>query len=59
MKFSMAPELSSAEVSALFFEVLTWTLIDINWRFDKYTHSELSALIKADLIRHWENPVLL
>ena len=25
----------------------------------KYTRSELSALIKADLIRHWENPVLL
>jgi hypothetical protein len=40
------------------FEVFTYTLIDIDWRFDKYTRSELIALIKAELIRHWENPAL-
>jgi hypothetical protein len=58
MKFSVAPELRSAVVSALLFEVFTYTLIDMDWQFDKYTCSELIALIKAELIRHWENPVL-
>jgi hypothetical protein len=59
MKFSVAPESRSALVSALLFEVLTYTLIDMDWRFDKYTRSELNALIKAELIRRWENPALL
>ena len=58
-KFSVAPESRSAAVSALLFEVLTYTLIDMDWRFDKYTRSELIALIKAELIRRWENPALL
>ena len=58
IKFSVAPKSRSAAVSALLFEVFTYTLIDIDWRFDKYTRSELIALIKAKLIRHWENPAL-
>jgi hypothetical protein len=58
MKFLVAPESRSVVVSALLFKVFTYTLIDMDWRFDKYTHSELIVLIKAKLIRHWENPVL-
>ena len=57
MKFSVAPESSNARVSALFLEVCKKTHIDIDWRLDKYTRSELSALIKAILIRLLENPV--
>jgi hypothetical protein len=56
MKFSVAPESRSAGVSALLFDVWIKTRIDIDWRFDKYTRSELIALTKADLVRHWENP---
>ena len=59
IKFSVAPESRSAVVSALLFDVWRNTCIDIDWRFDKYTRSELPALIKADLIRQSENPAPL
>ena len=57
MKFSVAPESSNAGVSALFLKVCKKTRIDIDWRLDKYTCSELSDLIKAILIRLPETPV--
>ena len=56
MKFSVASESRSAGVSALLFGVWIKTHIDIDWQFDKYTHFELIALTKADLVRPWENP---
>ena len=59
MKFSVAPESSKAEASALLLDVCKNTHIDMDWRFNKYTRSELIDLTKAALIRPSENPVLL
>ena len=59
MKFSVAPESSKAEASALLLDVCKNTHIDMDWRFDKYTRSELMDLIKAALIRPSENPAPL
>ena len=56
MKFSVAPESRSAVVSALLLDVCRNTRIERDWRFDKYTRSELTVLIKAELIRLLENP---
>ena len=59
MKFSVAPESKKAEASALLLDMCRNTCIDIDWRFDKYTQSELIDLIKAALIRPSENPAPL
>ena len=56
MKFLVAPESRSAVVSALLLDVCRNTHIERDWRFDKYTRSELTILIKAELIRLCENP---
>src|ERR1700677_1597154 len=56
MKFSVAPESRSAGVLALLLMVWIKTRIDIDCRFDRNTRSELSPLIKAELIRRRENP---
>ena len=56
MKFSVAPESRSALVSALRSRECRKTFNVIDCRFDKYTFSVLTSLIKADVIRRWENP---
>jgi hypothetical protein len=58
-KFSVAPESRSAGVSALLLMVWIKTRIDIDCQFDRNTRSELSPLIKAELIRQRENPASL
>ena len=57
MKFSVAPESSRATASALLdFECIkTCSIID--FRFDINTSWSRYHLIRADLIRHFENPV--
>jgi hypothetical protein len=57
MKFSMAPESSSAEVSALLDKEFKYTRIVIDRRFDRYTLLVLNALTKAELVRRPENPL--
>jgi hypothetical protein len=57
MKFSVAPESSSAEVSALLDKEFKYTQIVIDRRFDRYTLLVLNALTKAELVRRPENPL--
>jgi hypothetical protein len=57
MKFSVAPESSSAEVSALLNKEFRYTRIVIDRRFDRYTLLVLNALTKAELVRRPENPL--
>jgi hypothetical protein len=57
MKFSVAPESSSAEVSALLNKEFKYTRIVIDRRFDRYTLLVLNALTKAELVRRPENPL--
>src|SRR5216684_7340653 len=59
IKFSVAPELTSAIASALL--VMEWTKNQsvIDFRVDRYTSPLLLCLISANLIRQWENPHLL
>jgi hypothetical protein len=57
MKFSVAPESSSAEVSALLNREFRYTRIVIDRRFDRYTLLVLNALTKAELVRRPENPL--
>jgi hypothetical protein len=57
MKFSMAPESSSAEVSALLDKEFKYMRIVIDRRFDRYTLLVLNALTKAELVRCPENPL--
>jgi hypothetical protein len=56
MKFSVAPESSNAEVSALLNREFKYTRIVIDRRFDRYTLLVLNALTKAELVRRLENP---
>ena len=56
MKFSVAPESRSALVSALRFRECRKTFNVIDCQLDKYTFSVLISLIKAEVIRRWENP---
>jgi hypothetical protein len=55
MKFSVAPELSSAVVLALLCEEFKYARIVMDRRFDRYTLFVLNALTKAELVRHPEN----
>jgi hypothetical protein len=57
MKFSVAPESSSAEVSALLNKEFKYTQIVIDRRFNRYTLLVLNALTKAGLVRRPENPL--
>jgi hypothetical protein len=57
MKFSVAPESSNAEVSALLNKEFKYTRIVIDRRFDRYTLLVLNALTKAELVRRLENPL--
>jgi hypothetical protein len=57
MKFSVAPESNSAEVSALLNKEFKYTRIVIDRRFDRYTLLVLNALTKAELVRRPENPL--
>ena len=59
MKFSVAPESTSAMASALFAIECMKKRIVIDFRADIYTFGSLVCLIKADLIKQRENPVLL
>src|SRR5580693_5857373 len=56
MKFSVAPLSSKAVVSALLVSECIKQCIVIDFRMEIYTLSLLLCLIRADLIRHWENP---
>ncbi len=58
MKFSVAPESTSAMASALF--AMEWTKNQsvIDFRADRYTSPLLLCLISADLTRQLENPHL-
>src|SRR5712692_8674572 len=58
MKFSVAPELTSAIASALFAMEWTKNRSVIDFHADKYTSPLLPCLISADLIRQLENPHL-
>jgi hypothetical protein len=57
MKFSVVPESSSAEVSALLNKEFRYMQIVIDQRFDRYTLLVLNALTKAELVRRPENPL--
>jgi hypothetical protein len=57
MKFSVVPESSSAEVSALLNREFRYTQIVIDRRFDRYMLLVLNALTKAKLVRCPENPL--
>src|ERR1700754_288609 len=59
MKFSVAPESTSARVSVLLATELTYTRTVIDLLFDMYTCSGLWALIQTVRIRPSENPILL
>ena len=56
MKFSVAPESSRANASALLDFEYTKNRIVIYFRIDIYTWESVLRLISADLIRQWENP---
>src|SRR5229473_693954 len=58
MKFSVAPESTSAVASALF--AMEWTKNQsvIDFHADRYTSPLLLCLISADLTRQLENPHL-
>src|SRR5229473_8327061 len=58
MKFSIAPESTSATASALLAMEWTKNRSVIDFRADKYTSPLLPCLISADLIRQRENPHL-
>src|SRR5260221_6480571 len=58
MKFSVAPESTSAMASALFAMEWTKNRSVIDFHADKYTSPLLPCLISADLIRQLENPHL-
>jgi len=59
MKFLVAPESSSAVVSALLCEEWIYDRIVIDFRADIYTFVWSLLLIKAELIRRRENPACL
>src|SRR5258708_7469941 len=58
MKFSVAPESTSAIASALFATEWTKNRSVIDFRAERYTSPLLPCLISADLIRQFENPHL-
>src|SRR5229473_3563853 len=58
MKFSVAPESTSAITSALFATEWTKNRSVIDFRAKRYTSPLLPCLISADLIRQFENPHL-
>src|SRR5258708_33271660 len=58
MKFSVAPESTSAIASALFATEWTKNRSVIDFRAKRYTSPLLPCLISADLIRQFENPHL-
>src|SRR5258708_8619468 len=58
MKFSVAPESTSAIASALFSMEWTKNRSVIDFRAKRYTSPLLPCLISADLIRQFENPHL-
>src|SRR5713226_10363560 len=58
MKFSVAPESTSAIASALFAMEWTKNRSVIDFRAKRYTSPLLPCLISADLIRQLENPHL-
>src|SRR5229473_912301 len=58
MKFSVAPESTSAIASALFATEWTKNRSVIDFRAERYTSPLLLCLISADLIRQLENPHL-
>jgi hypothetical protein len=57
MKFSVVPESSSVEVSALLNKEFKYMQIVIDRQFDRYTLLVLNALTKAKLVRRPENPL--
>jgi hypothetical protein len=57
MKFSVVPESSNAEVSALLNKEFRYTQIVIDRQFDRYMLLVLNALTKAELVRRPENPL--
>ncbi len=59
MKFSVAPESTSAIASALLAMEWMKNRRVIDFHADRYTSPLLLCLINADLIRQWENPHLL
>src|SRR5258708_29488534 len=58
MKFSVAPESTSAIASALFATEWTKNRSVIDFRAKRYTSPLLPCLISANLIRQFENPHL-
>src|SRR5258708_39882245 len=58
MKFSVAPESTSAIASALFATEWMKNRSVIDFRAERYTSPLLPCLISADLIRQFENPHL-
>src|SRR5258708_5399259 len=58
MKFSVAPESTSAITSALFATEWTKNRSVIDFRAERYTSPLPPCLISADLIRQFENPHL-
>src|SRR5713226_1542828 len=58
MKFSVAPESTSAIASALFAAEWTKNRSVIDFHAERYTSPLLPCLISADLIRQFENPHL-
>jgi hypothetical protein len=56
MKFSVALLSNRAVVSALLVSECIKQCIVIDFHIEIYTLSLLLCLIRADLIRHWENP---
>ena len=59
MKFSVAPESRRATLSARFVMECIKNRIVIDFLAEIYTSSSKFRLIRADLIRQWENPPLL
>src|SRR5258708_38274641 len=58
MKFSVAPESTSAITSALFAMEWTKNRSVIDFHAERYTSPLLPCLISTDLIRQFENPHL-
>ena len=56
MKFLVAPLSNRVVVSALLVSECIKQCIVIDFRIEIYTLSLLLCLIRANLIRHWENP---
>src|ERR1700730_7650116 len=59
MKFSVAPESSSASISALLDAVCTYALMVIDFLSDRYPRLFVPLLIQAAQIRAFKNPILL